>query len=108
VGSAFGPRWLSAESAGKLGSVDAEDRYYRVEEHPTTVVVRGVLYSLWVALGVPVLCSGVLGADSFRVAAGLLLVGQGLPLGPGRGPPHGSGSEMVGGARALGVARLCP
>jgi hypothetical protein len=35
--------------------VDAKGSYYRVEEHPTTVVVRGVLYSLWVALGVPVL-----------------------------------------------------
>jgi hypothetical protein len=72
---------LNKYLAGKLGSVDAEGRYYRVEEHPTTVVVRGVVYSLWVTLGVPVLCSGVLGADSLRVAAGLLLVGLGVPLG---------------------------
>jgi hypothetical protein len=64
-----------------LGAVDAAARYYRVEEHPTTVVVRGLLYSLWVALGVPALCSGLVSADPLRVAAGLLLVGLGLPLG---------------------------
>jgi hypothetical protein len=51
--------------------VDAEGRYYRVEEHPTTVVVRGVLYPLWGALGVPVICFGVLGVDPLRVAAGV-------------------------------------
>jgi hypothetical protein len=65
-----------------LGAVDAEDhRYYRVEEHPTTIVVRGLMYSLWVALGTPILCSGLLGADLLRLTGGLLLVGVGLLLG---------------------------
>ena len=66
---------------GYAGAVDAAARYYRVEEHPTTVVVRGLLYSLWVALGTPILCSGLLGADLLRLAGGLLLVGVGLVLG---------------------------
>jgi hypothetical protein len=56
-------------AAGYAEAVDAGVRYYRVEEHPTPVMVRGLHYSLWV-----VLCSGLLDADRLRVAAGLLLV----------------------------------
>ena len=75
-------KWWTAVRAGMLGAVDAEaPRYFRIDEHPSTVVARGLLYSLWVALGAPILCSGLLRANLLWLAGGLLLVGVGLVLG---------------------------